>query len=137
MKRTYEAPMACSEEFIPNEYVAVCWGVYCFVDKANRYEAYINNSAQNHRSEHCGTTGHQWLTDSDGDGTPERMSEIDTDGLGTLACTLYTNDSYSIQRDISTVKSGNYIYWTTSSGNRTWHHQGWVTASTPGHPNRS
>ena len=137
MKRIYETPMACAEEFMPNEYVAACWGVYCFVDKANRYEEYINNSAQEHRSEFCGTTGHQWLTDRDGDGTPDRMLEINTDGLGTLPCTIYTNDSYSTQRDIGTIRIDEYIYWTTSAGGRTWHHQGWVTATTPGHPNRS
>ena len=141
MKKTYETPVACAEEFMPNEYVAVCWGVACKVGPANDYEASIHNSAQDHRTEYCGTTGHQWLTDSNNDGTPERMSEIDTDGLGTLACTIYTDGSYSKRGNISEVEVGDYIYWTTSSGTgwnrRTWHHQGWVTATTPGHPNRS
>lgn len=31
MKRTYETPTACAEEFMPNEYVAVCWSVACKV----------------------------------------------------------------------------------------------------------
>ena len=141
MKRTYETPMACSEEFMPNEYVAVCWGVACSTNEANRYEASIHNSAQDHRGEYCGTTGHQWLTDVDNDGTPERMSEIGTDGLGTLACTIYTDGTYGQRGNISEVEVGDYIYWTTSAGSgrdrRTWHHQGWVTETTPGHPNRS
>lgn len=137
MKRRWETPKAMVEEFEANEYVAVCWGVACSITDANRYEASIYNSAQDHRSEYCGTTGHQWLTDSNNDGTPERMSEIGTDGLGTLSCTIYTDDTYREVRNIREVDVDDYIYWTTSSGSRTWHHQGKVTATTPGHPNRS
>lgn len=83
MKRRWETPKTIVDEFEANEYVAVCWGVACYIDEANEYERSIHNSAQDHRSEYCGTTGHQWLTDSNNDGTPERMSEIGTDGLGT------------------------------------------------------
>lgn len=141
MKKRWVEPRVQVEEFMPNEYVAVCWGVQCSIGPANDYEASIFNSAQDHRSEYCGTRGHQWLTDENNDGTPERMSEINTDGLGTLACTIYTDESYKYRRDISTVKVDDYIYWTTSAGSgkdrRTWHHQGTVTATTPGHPNRS
>lgn len=141
MKKRWVEPRVQVEEFMPNEYVAVCWGVQCSIGRANKYEASISNSAQDHRSEYCGTTGHQWLTDENNDGTPERMSEINTDGLGTLACTIYIDGSYRTPRDISTVEVDDYIYWTTSAGSgrdkRTWHHQGQVTATTPGHPNRS
>lgn len=141
MKMRWEEPKIEVQQFMPNEYVAVCWGVACSVGDANAYEATIHNSAQDHRSEYCGTTGHQWLTDRNNDGTPESMSEIGTDGLGTLACTIYEDGSYRNQRDISTVDVGDYIYWTTSAGygpnRRVWHHQGMVTATTPGHPNRS
>lgn len=141
MKKRWETPKAMVEEFEANEYVAVCWGVACSTTAANQYEASINNSAQDHRGEYCGTTGHQWLTDSDNNGIPERMSEIGTDGLGTLACTIYTDSTYRRRGDISKVEVGDYIYWTTSAGSgrdkRTWHHQGWVTETTPGHPNRS
>lgn len=141
MKKRWETPKAMVEEFEANEYVAVCWGVACSTTYANQYEASINNSAQDHRGEYCGTTGHQWLTDNDNNGRPERMSEIGTDGLGTLACTIYTDGTYRHRGDISTVAVGDYIYWTTSAGSgkdrRTWHHQGWVTETTPGHPNRS
>ena len=141
MKKMWEEPSIQVQEFMANEYVAVCWGVACSTGKANQYEASIHNSAQDHRPEYCGQTGHQWLTDGNDDGTPERMSEIGTDGLGTLSCTIYTDGSYSKQRDISTVGVGDYIYWTTSAGDRwnkrVWHHQGLVTETTPGHPNRS
>ena len=141
MKKMWEEPSIQVQEFMPNEYVAVCWGVACETGSANKYEARIHNSAQDHRSEFCGTTGHQWLTDRNNDGTPESMSEINTDGLGTLACTIYTDGTYKYRGDISTVEVDDYIYWTTSAGSgpnrRTWHHQGWVTETTPGHPNRS
>lgn len=141
MKMKWEEPRIEVQEFVPNEYVAVCWGVACEVGPANTYEGSIHNSAQDHRGEYCGTTGHQWLTDSDNNGIPERMSEINTDGLGTLECTIYTDGTYRQRGDISEVEVGDYIYWTTSAGSgrdrRTWHHQGWVTATTPGHPNRS
>ena len=141
MKMRWEEPRIEVQQFMPNEYVAVCWGVACSVGDANAYEASIHNSAQDHRTEYCGTTGHQWLTDRNNDGTPESMSEIGTDGLGTLACTIYTDGTYRRQGDIRDVEVGDYIYWTTSSGDRwnrrVWHHQGLVTETTPGHPNRS
>lgn len=141
MKRKWEEPRILVQKFIPNEYVAVCWGVACSTGDANEYEASIHNSKQDHRADYCGTIGHQWLTDGNNDGIPESMSEIGTDGLGTLACTIYTDGTYRWQGDISTVKVNDYIYWTTSAGSgkdrRTWHHQGRVTETTPGHPNRS
>lgn len=137
MKRRWETPKTIVDEFEANEYVAACWGVACYIDEANEYERSIHNSVQDHRSEYCGTTGHQWLTDSNNDGTLESMSEIGTDGLGTLSCTIYTDDTYREVRNIREVDVDDYIYWTTSSGSRTWHHQGKVTATTPGHPNRS
>lgn len=140
MKR-WETPRTVVQGFEANEYVAVCWGVACATTEANQYESSIHNSAQDHRGEYCGTTGHQWLTDSNNDGTPERMSEIATDGLGTLSCTIYTDGTYSQRGNIDEVGVGDYIYWTTSAGSgwdkRTWHHQGRVTETTPGHPNRS
>lgn len=145
MKRIYETPMACAEEFMPNEYVAVCWGVACSTGAANSVEKkwmlnkwesnYANG--QTHDSKYCGQTSHQWIVDSDNDGTAESMTEINTNGLGSLPCTIYTDATYQTAGDISTVKSGQYIYWTTSSGNRIWHHQGWVSDTVPGHPNRS
>lgn len=58
------------------------------------------------------------------------MIETGTDGLGDLPCTI-TNMS------IGNVDIGDYIKWTTSAGNRTWHHQGTVVESVPGRPNAS
>lgn len=139
MKRKWEEPSIQIQEFIPNEYVAVCWGVACVIDAANQWERDHKNKPEEifHEQGHCGTQGHQWLVDNDDNGVPESMQEIKTDGLGTLDCTIYEGDAYGPEKDISTVKVGDYIYWTTSSGTRTWHHQGRVEATFPGHPNRS
>ena len=66
------------------------------------------------------------------------MVETGTDGLGTLGCTIYWDENYTRQRDVSTVEVGNTIYWTTSADDgRTWNHMGKVFATAEGHPNRS
>lgn len=141
MKKMWEEPSIQVQEFMPNEYVAVCWGVSCVTNIANKVEyQYYHNPVQSgvtHGDAYCGQTSHQWLVDSDNNNVAESMIEIDTDGLGNLPCTIYTGPDYQKVRDISTVQSGNYIYWTTTSGNRTWHHQGMVSDTVPGHPNRS
>ena len=141
MKKRWATPRAVVEEFEPNEYVAVCWGVECSTGAANTVEwDFYHNPVQagvTHDEAYCGQTSHQWLVDSDNNNVAESMTEINTDGLGNLSCTIYTDATYTSVRDISTVKSGNYIYWTTSSGDRTWHHQGRVSDTVPGHPNRS
>ena len=90
-----------------------------------------------HDDAYCGQTSHQWLVDSDNNNIAESMIEINTNGLDDLPCTIYKDSQYNNIRNISTVHSGDYIYWTTTSGNRIWHHQGKVTDTVPGHPNRS
>lgn len=69
------------------------------------------------------------------------MVETGTDGLGTLNCRIYEDctetGQFINQISASQVQVGDLIYWTTSAGNRTWHHRGTVTATAEGHPNRS
>lgn len=141
MLEKWETPRVTIQEFEPNEYVAVCWGVSCNTHEANSVESKFYrdpvSAGVTHADAYCGQRTHQWLVDSDNNNTAESMVEIDTDGLGQLTCTVYTDGTYEAQRNISTVASGQYIYWTTSSGDRTWHHQGLVTDTVPGHPNRS
>lgn len=139
MKEKWIAPKTVIEEFIPNEYVAVCWGVSCDVDLANEYEK--NNYGPggktwselgcSHDNDHCGAIGNQVIRDANNDGIAERMIETGTDGLGDLPCRI-TNMS------IRDVKVGDYIYWTTSaSDGRVWHHQGTVVSTVTGRPNAS
>ena len=140
MKKTWAFPLVCVQQFEANEYVAACWGVGCSVDEANRSERNLGNyqpGVLDHSSDHCGLSGNQVIYDDNNDGTADRMVEVGTDGLGTLNCTIYTDSSYSVPMDVSSVRTGQTIYWTTSAGNKTWHHVGTVFDTVPGHPNRS
>ena len=133
--RRWETPRAEVEEFMPNEYCNACWGVACVIEKANKKEDYDEDLA--HTPDHCGMMENQVVQDTNGDNIADRMIEVGTDGLGTLQCKLYTNENYWRPAKIANVKSGDYIYWTTSANGRTWHHQGQVGDKVPGHPNRS
>lgn len=140
MKKTWAFPLVCVQQFEANEYVAACWGVGCSVDEANRIERNLGiyqPGVLDHSSDHCGLSGNQVIYDDNNDGTADRMVEVGTDGLGTLNCTIYTDSSYSTPMDVSSVSAGQTIYWTTSAGNKTWHHVGTVFDTVPGHPNRS
>lgn len=131
MKEKWTAPKTVIEEFTPNYYCASCWGVSCLVNKANQYEKDIHNYHPNdlfHGQAQCGQFNNQRLYDTDNDGKIDVMKETGTDGLGDLACTIYS-DEYMTQITPSQVNPGDYIYWTTSSGNRTWHHQGYVSST--------
>ena len=145
MKMRWEEPRIEVQQFMPNEYVAACWGVSCAVEAANTVEEHwiLNNgesnyeNGQTHDAAHCGMQTNQWVIDDDGNGTVDRMIETGTDGLGDLTCTLYTGPDYRSVASFSDVTTKSYIYWTTTSGNRTWHHQGRVVGTDSSHPNRS
>lgn len=138
MKTKWITPRTEIETFIPNEYIAACWGVACNVDAANYYEQthYANrwetwwDRGCSHDKDHCGQANNQIVYDDNNDGRADRMIETGTDGLGDLVCNI-TNTN------IGNVTIGSYIHWTTTSGNRTWHHEGQVINSVPGHPNAS
>ena len=140
MKKTWEVPVILVQQFEANEYVAACWGVGCNTSEADRIEKNLGiyqPGVLDHSSDHCGLSGNQVIYDDNNDGTADRMVEVGTDGLGTLNCTIYTDSSYSTPMDVSSVSAGQTIYWTTSAGNKTWHHVGTVFNTVPGHPNRS
>ena len=144
MKREYVKPVMMGEAFVANEYVAACWGVGCAVEEANSIETQMGNyNYPNlyHGADHCGLSGNQVIYDDNDDGIADRMTEIGTDGLGTLNCTIYTDVKYNVTRDVGSVQTGDTIYWTTTAGTgsnkRIWHHVGTVYATVPGHPNRS
>ena len=143
--REYVTPRMTGETFASNEYISVCWGVACDVSWANKYEkryGFWDDGDVSHASDHCGNSSNQVIYDRDNNGVGEAMVETGTDGLGTLDCTIYTDYNrytgrFTGQTSASQVEIGDLIYWTTSSGNRTWHHRGTVTATAEGHPNRS
>lgn len=137
MKEKWVAPRTVIEEFAPNEYVAVCWGVQCNVNAANLFEQTNKPEGSNktwwelgcsHDNAHCGAMGNQVIYDYNNDGKADKMEEVKTE-IGDLPCTV---------ENIGNVKVGDYIYWTTSaSDGRVWHHQGRVQSTVTGHPNMS
>ena len=141
--REYIRPTMQGEIFAANEYVTVCWGVACDWEWANNFEqqhGYWDDGNVSHAFDHCGNSSNQVIYDRNNDGVGEKMVETGTDGLGRLDCTIYKNvaNIYFVNRiSVSDVKIGDTIYWTTTAGNRTWHHKGVVTATAEGHPNRS
>lgn len=140
MLEKWETPKVTIQEFEPNEYVAACWGVECDTGWGNWYEIKTGDFSNgvSHDGAHCGNSSNQVIFDDNGDGIGDRMVETGTDGLGDLVCTIYTNDTYSTVRDVSSVKIGDEIYWTTTaSDGRTWNHKGTVFGTAEGHPNRS
>lgn len=134
MKRKYERPMAFEETFMTNEYVAACWGVACSIESANKVDQ--NNPWVDHKAKHCGLETNQHIY-TDSNGVAVSMIEEKTDRLGNLTCNLYTDSSYRDSKPYSSVKPGDYIYWTTKSGHRTWHHQGYVKPTYKNRPNHS
>lgn len=120
-KKVWKQPMAVVQKFVANEYVAACWSVKCTktgVDAANGL----------HRKEFCGDDSHYQIM-LDDNSTPVSMTETQTDGLGDLACTLYTDSSYSTPKNISEVKYNETLYWTTQYGSQKWLHTGTTTGT--------
>ena len=150
MKKRWVEPRVQVEEFMPNEYVAVCYSVVCNTGAANKVEMgwhikkndqWTNNydAGQIHDPSRCGALGSYYVRDDDGNGLMDSLTEYSPD-QGPLACTLYTNASYNQMAGWNTVSaSSGTIYWETNSadGTRTWHHQGVVQVADASHPNRS
>lgn len=141
MLEKWETPRVTIQEFEPNEYVAVCWGVECNTDWANQYETKTGDYSHGvtHDEAHCGNYANQVIYDYDNNGYADKMIETGTDGLGNLDCILYLDPDYKVVGNISDVKVGDTIYWTTTAAKdgRTWNHMGKVFGKFPGHPNRS
>lgn len=149
MKKNWEMPKTVVQRFEPNEYVAACWAIACTYGIEGG-ETGINNynlpfwiregSDATHtlRSDGtgCGHEDNQFITEN-ANGSFSVM-EINTQGLGKLNTRLTTDPYYDdLSSSISNVDPGDTIYWTTTSGNRTWYHKGIVSTADYGHPNRS
>lgn len=154
MKQTWVTPRVNIQNFEANEYVAACWGVGCSVDAANLVEKGMPNTNRNnlnarnnydggqtHAGDGCGTSSNQFLRDMNGDNIFDVMQEyksVPVNGSNWLPCTVYTDNSYTIEKSLSEVGVNDYIYWTTSATDgRIWYHQGTVQAQDTAHPNRS
>lgn len=132
MKQKWIRPQTTIEKFVPDEYIAVCWGVACDWEQANDNEKHIYHRTDvTHSADNCGTRENQWIVVDENTGIPLYMEEKNTDGLGTLRCNITSGS-------IETIRPGIPITWETyASGNRTWHHLGYVTETVPGKPNAS
>lgn len=140
MKEMWEAPRIAVEEFAPNEYVSVCWGVQCDVTKSNKwegdntttydgktynwnqintwdYDSWSAGTGLSHSADHCGTADNQAFIDYEPDNKADAMVEINTSGLNTLNCTFYTDKTFEESMSITDVvlREGQSVYWTTSS----------------------
>lgn len=146
MKRAYETPTACAEEFMPNEYVAVCWSVACKVGNGNygnygKIDKWAHWNGQEPYGSYCDDhTGSCSISSNNQfnvseDGTVSFYAENSSD-QGSL------NGGYTSYIDINgnnVVDDGDIIFWYTLSGNkdRRWNHYGTVVAADSSHPNRS
>lgn len=141
--KKWSRPVGKIEQFTANEYIASsCWGVACDVNAANDIEKNLHGSSwrrYEHRLSQCGQESHQVLHDITGDGKPDYMAEEKSEASGKdgLRCTVYTDSTYRTRlEDLSTIRPGDRIYWTTTSS-ITWSHVGTVHEIMAGHPNRS
>lgn len=120
-KKMWQQPMAVVQKFTANEYVAACWSVACSVTGYDEVGGL-------HRSEFCGNGTHYQIM-LDDNSTPMSMTETQTDNMGDLACTLYTDGSYSTLKNIQDVKYNETLYWTTEYYGQTWRHEGTTTGT--------
>lgn len=144
MKKRWEEPKIMVQEFLPNEYVAVCWSVGC-----------SNNTTFHH---HCSNApyGNQWsgtegpydeVFSHDGscrnpennyfsgnaDGSGLRFVNEDSSDQGYLTGGF---DKWIDANNNGIVDTRDVIYWYTDNGGRRWNHWGYVQ-STSSHPLRS
>ena len=128
MKKHYVKPMMVGEEFVADEYVSACWGVACNTSAANKIESDLHNTPWGgHSPSQCGRFEQQVII-VNSNNVATGMVEIKT-AYGDLPCELYTDSTYTTKLDISTVKSGDTIYWITegySFGKQIYHHVGTV-----------
>lgn len=135
MKKKWVAPRVEVQKFEANEYVAACWGVACDTQAAEGWEMSYFHFPKIHDSGVCGSFDNQVVYDDNNDNVADRMVELH--GYERQA-TLYTDNTYSTEKDIRDIKPGDKIYWITKDlGIFEYHHVGTVQATVPGHPNRS
>ena len=81
-------------------------------------DKFIPNEAVSveHKKGGCGTYSNQTLTVKNG-----ILTNIKE---GTLNGHLYQDSNYTTEVEGLSINDGTKIYWTTVSGDRTWHHQG-------------
>lgn len=164
-KKTYEKPVLHAEQFIPNNYCNVCWGVAC----AAAYESNLDYGNQTVYANLAKTQTFGWGENQQtkttylyytggydggiGENWQEQVSHRESQ------CGQLTNQYISMAEDgtvsltetgtdglgklSGTLDAGNsytagsVIKWTTTAGSKTWHHWGYVQLTESGRPNMS
>lgn len=132
--KTWIQPAAIVEKFVANEYVAACWSVSCQVpyESDRGWDPFKPGDTGNlHRKDHCGAEdGFEVITDENGNATDLiHVKAGSTNNTISLKTNIYWDESFTSERDISTVTPGETIYFTTVNGGRTWYHHGEVKAN--------
>lgn len=143
MKRLYETPMACAEEFMPNEYVAACYKLSCKVgDNVKPPYGFKWDEVEYGGVSHSpsGTSG------TCADATANRI--ITNDSGVIVSIDEHNSQQGWISGDLDewfdvngnkVCDPGDVIYWHTNSndGTRRWNHWGYAVATDSSHPNHS
>lgn len=163
-KKTYEKPALYAEQFVPNNYCNVCWGVACAAADSNNLDT--GNSVYSELAQ-TKTTGGGWnqettttylyYTGGFGGGVGENFQDnvshrsdqcgqitnqyIRIDDEGNYSLTETGTDGLDnlagTLYSTNTYTAGSIIKWTTTSGGKTWHHWGYVQLTESGRPNMS
>ena len=135
MKKTYETPVACAEEFMPNEYVAACFQLVCHRgSEGNHYpDSYWNGPEIGNVSHStigtphtCGDASANRVITSDG-GVFQSVGEYNGEqGWLNGSMTKWTDNDKS-----NSITPGDTIFWyTKASGKgdrRKWNHWGYLS----------
>lgn len=145
MKKVWNEPSVQIQEFVPNEYVSLCWTVACQVGEGNYGEyswAYWNGikpnpfdqpSSHDHTGSCSIAKNNQFRVDNNGNVYFYAENSSDQGLLSGVYTTFIDKDSDN------QISNGDIIFWYTKNKNdgRIWDHYGVVTNPTPNHPNRS
>ena len=150
MKRTYETPMACSEEFMPNEYVAACYMLACYrgsYGMSYNGQRWNNSNWNWHREQGNVTHSSMGTAGTCGDATANRV--ITSEGGVFQSVGEYNNEQGWLNGGLENIIQGNggdnsatdpgdIVFWyTTADDGRRWNHWGIVQQEDPNHPNHS
>lgn len=150
-KMTWTRPVAAVEQFMPNEYIAACFGISCIAGAADGGA----NTADPHNHQTWGSYGTWHTAKSDGSGCGhvynqfiveenngtytmiEKNARIAGGSAESLDCTLYTDNWGSRVNSWSSLTQGQTVYWSTQAGYFTMYHYGTVNLLDETRPLRS
>lgn len=145
-KLAYTTPVMSEEVFEADEYVAACWDVACAYGYKAGVGGKINDvfpqgslditHGMTDKGTGCGYAENQSIVvDANGNVS---MTEVDTDRLGNLPCTITDKDWNPTTLNQKQLTGKSVVYWTTTAQDgRTWHHMGYVNLGDASNSNHS